>query len=145
MTFELRQSVPQDADFAFQAVKETMRDYAIQTWGNWHEKETKIDAIEKTKTGEIQIIKFEGEDVGTLQFKEFEDYIEINKLYILSQHQNQGIGSQVILYLIELSKRYNKRLKLQVLQVNKAKDLYFRLGFKVLKQNSERQFLQYNP
>jgi len=116
-----------------------------QTWGDWHEKESKVDAIDKTKSGELQIITYEGKDIGTLQTKEHEDYIEIKKLYILSQRQNKGIGTQVLAYLIEHSRNRNKRLNLEVLQVNRAKNLYSRLGFKVIKENKERQFLQYSP
>ena len=144
MDFELRQSLPEDAEFAFQTVKETMRDYAIQTWGDWHEKESKVDAIDKTKSGELQIITYEGKDIGTLQIKEHEDYIEINKLYILSKHQNKGIGTQVLAYLIEHSRNRKKRLNLEVLQVNRAKEFYSRMVFKIIKENKERQFLQYS-
>ena len=144
MDFELRQSLPEDAEFAFQTVKETMRDYAIQTWGDWLEKESKVDAIDKTKSGELQIITYEGKDIGTLQIKEHEDYIEINKLYILNKHQNKGIGTQVLAYLIEHSRNRKKRLNLEVLQVNRAKEFYSRMGFKIIKENKERQFLQYS-
>ena len=44
-----------------------MRDYAIQTWGAWLDKESKQAAIEDTAKGKIQIICIGEEQAGTLR------------------------------------------------------------------------------
>lgn len=47
-----------------------MRDYAIQTWGAWLDKESKQAAIEDTAKGKIQIICIGEEQAGTLEVEE---------------------------------------------------------------------------
>ena len=145
MNISLRKAKAEDADFAFQVIKETMRDYAIQTWGSWHAKESKEDAILETMLGSLEIIIYQGCDIGTLQKVIHADNIQIEKIYILPKYQNKGIGSQVLADVMKLAKTERKCIKLEVLQVNRAKELYSRLGFNILDENNERVFLQYTP
>jgi hypothetical protein len=41
-----RRANAEDADFAFEVLKETMRAHVIATWGAWHEEESRRQAIE---------------------------------------------------------------------------------------------------
>jgi hypothetical protein len=43
----LRRAEAEDADFAFRVLKETMRDYAIATWGTWLEEESRRETVEQ--------------------------------------------------------------------------------------------------
>ena len=93
MDYSLRKSTADDAGFAFQAVKRTMREYAIQTWGNWLEEDSKQEAIEEARQGLIDIIEHSGKPVGILQIDRQDDSHIINKIYILPEYQNRGIGT----------------------------------------------------
>lgn len=59
---------------------------------------------------------------------EQENEIPLASIRLLPKFQNRGIGTKIILDLIEKS---NKPVKLKVLKVNPARKLYERLGFKV--------------
>ena len=141
----MRKSCSEDAEFAFEAVKVTMRDYAIQTWGVWLEKESKEAAIEDTSKGKIEIIIFEGGKAGTLQIERLENEIFVHQIYLLPNFQNLGIGSSLLNYLKEMAKEFNLPLKLSVLQVNPAKQFYINRGFIVVSETSERVSMQYVP
>jgi ribosomal protein S18 acetylase RimI-like enzyme len=58
---------------------------------------------------------------------------KLNKIYILPSHQGKGIGRLLIEYIIESIQKENATaLLLNVNRHNKAKDMYERLGFKVI-------------
>jgi GNAT superfamily N-acetyltransferase len=143
--YTLRTSVAEDADFAYEAVKITMRDYAIETWGRWLEKESKETAIEDTQKGKIEIIYFGSEKAGVLQLKNSENEIFVNQIYLLPEYQNKGIGTCIINDLKEIAKKAKVPLKLNVLQVNPAKHFYANRDFKVEKETLERVHMKYVP
>ncbi len=98
--YTLRTSISADADFAYETVKTTMRDFAIQTWGTWHDQDSKNAAIQDTKLGRIQIIYVGNEKAGTLQYETTESEILVNQIYLLPPFQNRGIGGEIWLLVI---------------------------------------------
>ena len=98
--YTLRTSISADADFAYETVKTTMRDFAIQTWGTWHDQDSKNAAIQDTKLGKIQIIYVGNEKAGTLQYETTESEILVNQIYLLPPFQNRGIGGEIWLLVI---------------------------------------------
>jgi hypothetical protein len=54
MSLTLRRAVAEDAEdaeFAFGVLKETMRDYAVATWGTWWEEEARREAVGRPENG----------------------------------------------------------------------------------------------
>ena len=59
---------------------------------------------------------------------------KLNKIYILPSQQGKGTGKFIINYIIdEIKTKGAKALQLQVNRLNKAKNFYERLGFKIIK------------
>jgi GNAT superfamily N-acetyltransferase len=143
--YTLRTSNSKDAEFAYDVVKTTMREYAIQTWGTWLDKESKNAAIEDTAQGKIQIIYIDDEKAGTLQYEKNEDHILINQIYLLPPFQNIGVGRSILNDLKDMSKETNVPLRLSVLQVNPAKKFYTKNEFTIERETQERVFMQYAP
>jgi len=141
----LRESNVDDAEFAYKVVKETMRDYAIQTWGVWLDKESKQAAIKETESGDVKIIELENDRIGILLVERSNNQIVIEQIYILPEYQNQGIGTTIISGLKKESLKLHIPLKLSVLRVNPAKDFYIRNGFIIEKETDERIYMQYEP
>jgi len=141
----VRTSTENDAEFAFRAVKETMRDYAIATWGSWHEDGSLKDAIADTKSGKTQIIELDGTPVGVLQVERFSTHLQLNQIYILPDFQNRKIGSLLIRELILRAKNEKLPLRLRVLAVNPAKKLYEKMGFVVYEETKEIIFMEIAP
>lgn len=144
-SLKIRPSISDDAEFAFNTMKETIRKYAIETWGQWYQEESRQSAIEDTSTGKIGIIELEGESIGILTVVRDTQKIEIEQIYILPKYQNKGIGSKLLAMLQKEAKERCLPLKLVVLAVNPAINLYNRLGFRNVKTANERIFMEYWP
>jgi GNAT superfamily N-acetyltransferase len=143
--YTLRQADFRDAEFAYEVVKVTMRDYAIQTWGTWLDKESKIAATIDTESGKIEIIYINNEKAGTLQLEKRKHEIFINQIYLLPSFQNKGVGRDIINDLKKMARDEKTPLKLTVLQVNPAKEFYIKNGFKIEKETQERVYMYYAP
>lgn len=77
------------------------------------------------------IYKTEDKIVGFLNYSQIYDRIEINQFEVLSLYQNQGIGSKLLMYLINLAKEnHSQNITLEVRSNNeKAIYLYHKFGF----------------
>ena len=143
--YKLRKSNSADAEFAYHTIRVTMRDYAIQTWGTWLDKESKQAAIEDTTKGKVQIICIGEEQAGTLMIEEHDDELVIDQLYLLPKFQNKGVGTEILRSLKEQARKMSVPIKLSVLRVNPAQRFYNRNGFTVSSETVERVYMRYTP
>ncbi len=74
-----------------------------------------------------------------------EKRILINKLYILPEHQNRGVGTHLIRGVLQHAKREQPPVRLGVLRVNKAQRLYRRLGFLAVDQTETHIKMEWTP
>ena len=143
--YRLKQSTAEDAEFAYHALKTTMREFAMQTWGVWLDEEAKKDAAHATQSGKVQIIYVDEVKVGTLQYVETESEIIVKQLYLLPAYQNQGIGGAIMNDLQKRAIELKLPIELSVLQVNSAKEFYLKKGFFVKLETAERIRMRYEP
>jgi len=93
------------------------------------EKEFK-DYAKKFVAEKIQVIQFNGLDVGRLRVVRSADEIYIGGIQILPEFQNKGIGSAIFADLIKEANELKIPIKLEVAKVNEvAKKFYKKLGF----------------
>jgi len=86
----------------------------------------------------MNIIQFNGIDVGRLRVVKTDKHIYIGGFQILPEFQNKGIGTAVLLDLIKESKALNIPILLEVRKVNvRAKVFYERHGFSVSDDTKE--------
>ena len=90
---------------------------------------------------ETSIITYCSEDVGMLKVKRHEDHIYLADILIKPEFQGRGFGTALISELISESKLKNIPLKLRVLKVNPALELYTKLGFSIESENDHAVFL----
>jgi ribosomal protein S18 acetylase RimI-like enzyme len=81
---------------------------------------------------QAQVIVLEGQDIGLLKVDEQGSNIEIVQIQIDPKFQGKGIGRQVVSNVIDKSKVLKKNVSLSVLKENKARELYLRIGFKII-------------
>ncbi len=136
----LRHATESDWDF-LAAVHETcMRDYAVQTWGTWFPEPRDACRLEIH-----QIIQSDDGEIGCIAVAEEPDAVMLEKLYVLPTHQGRGVGTLLLRGLIESAHASGKPIRLRVLRVNPARQLYERNGFKVDRSTDERHFMSYWP
>lgn len=122
-----------------------MRRYAEDTFGPWDEDWQRNYYQAHFDLGAMQVIQYNGWDVGMLWIQERAEEIYLAGLEILPQFQRRGIGTEVVRGLIERGRREGKPVALQVLKVNReARDLYQRLGFGVTGENDTHYIMSWD-
>jgi GNAT superfamily N-acetyltransferase len=148
-TVTLRPVTGADGPFLYGLVKATMKGYVDQTWG-WDEEWqrnyfwARFDPAQR-EGRRSEIIVREGEDIGVLTVEERADEVFLSQIYILPQHQGQGIGTALIRSVLERGAKLGLPVRLRVLRVNPARRLYERLGFVVTDETDTRLYMQASP
>jgi ribosomal protein S18 acetylase RimI-like enzyme len=125
-----RNALKEDIGYLLWLRKETMDQHLINS-GITLNQEEQVARINHL-FDQARIIIYNGMDIGLLKTDEKEDMVEIVQVQIEPQYQGRGIGKQVINSVIERSLSQNKGISLSVLKENPARDLYLRMGFKIV-------------
>lgn len=92
---------------------------------------------------EIQVIQYQGEDVGRLRLEERPKYIYVGGIQLLPAYQSKGIGSAIFADLIKESFFVRLPIVLEVHQKNDgAHRFYRRQGFVMVGVDDERCFFR---
>jgi ribosomal protein S18 acetylase RimI-like enzyme len=81
--------------------------------------------------------------VGAITVERHDTHSQIEDIYILKEFQNQGIGTSIILDLIEEARQSYKPVRLGVLSSSPARIRYERLGFVVVQTKPQRYFMEF--
>ncbi len=141
-TITLRTACQDDKEFVYQVKLAAMREYIEQTWG-WDEHFQRELHERRFESQEFQIVSLDGHDVGIMSVALEPDCVFLNQIYILPEHQGQGIGGKCMLNVFERATRSNLPVKLKVLRVNpRAVAFYERLGFTITGDTDTHLFMQ---
>jgi len=122
-----------DIDFLYALHVATMKDYVDKTWG-WEDAFQESVFRKNYVPGKIQVLTFDGVDMGMLIIEERPDDIFLRAIEVHPAYQGKGIATQIINQIIADGIQKRKPVRLQVLKVNPAKRLYERLGFSVAEE-----------
>ena len=137
---EFRTACQDDKEFVYQVKRAAMREYIEQTWG-WDEHFQRELHERRFESQEFQVVSLDGHDVGIMSVALESDCVFLNQIYILPEHQGQGLGEQCMRIVFERATRSNLPVKLRVLKVNRrAAAFYERLGF-TIKGDTDTHFL----
>ena len=139
LTFKKAQQ--RDIEYLLNLRKNTMNEHLINSEMNIDE-ENHIKRI-RYQLDNAKIILLNNNKIGLLKISEYEASIEIIQIQIEPEYQNCGIGEKIIRLQIQNAIKKKKSLVLNVLKVNKAKELYDRLGFRKIEENDSSYMMQY--
>ena len=113
------------------------REWIIEEWKH-HNTVDPIYQLKIIKPEELKFqdneeyfkIMFENEMVGFIGIKNYKNEIYLYRFFINEKYRNKGIGTVVLNQIIDIAKKENKDMSLEVIGENIARDLYERLGFK---------------
>ena len=126
------------------------REWIIEEWKHHNT----VDPIYQLRIIKPEELKFENNEeyykiifnnqmVGFIGIKNYPKELYLYRFFINEKYRNQGIGTIALNKIIDMAKRENKDMSLEVTGDNIARDLYERLGFKthyrkmVLKINND--------
>lgn len=116
---------------------EIFREWIIREWKHHNTVDTiyqlkiiRPDELKFEENEEYYKILFNNEMIGFIGIKNYEKEIYLYRFFIDEKYRNKGIGTIVLNKIIDLSKKENKDMSLEVIGENIARNLYERLGFK---------------
>jgi ribosomal protein S18 acetylase RimI-like enzyme len=141
-----REAVEDDLAFLYGLHRAAMQRYVEETWGDWDEDWQLERFTQRFQPLQQRLIQINGQDVGVIEVFDRTEEVFIANIAILPEHQKQGVGSQVIVEIIEKADAQNKPVALRVLKVNlAARALYQRLGFGVTGETDTHYVMAREP
>ena len=134
-----------DKDFAFQVTERAMRAYVEQAFGVWDADKQRRRLDESFDTSTYSLVIVDRERAGILVVENRPSEIFLSQIFLLPRFQRLGIGSILIVQLIERADAERKPLRLRVLVVNPARSLYERLGFSVTMSDPIFHYMEHSP
>jgi ribosomal protein S18 acetylase RimI-like enzyme len=135
--FELRAATADDSDFLYDLHRRALGDVIEATWGPWD------DAVQQQfhrnwfNPEQIELVLVNGRPAGMIQTHSTPaDTFYISRIELLPDFQNQGVGTALLQHLVQRARESGATAaELHVLEQNRARKLYERLGFHVIAEN----------
>ena len=139
---KIRVAGEDDKEFAYQAKRAAFREYVEQVWG-WDEGKQRKLHDQRFAAQDFCVINLAGEDVGIMSVDLKPDSVFVNQLYILPEHQTQGIGRRCMSVIVDEGNKLDIPVRLRVLKVNpRAVTFYERLGFTITDETDTHFLMQ---
>ena len=138
LEISFRQITFDDFDFLWRLHNAALKEYVEKTWG-WDEGRQRELFAEGFNTNNGKIIVVDGADAGYLWTIEKEAETFLVSIRLLPEFQNVGIGTKVIEDMLAKSK---KLVRLQVMKINPAQNLYRMLGFETVGETETHFIMQ---
>ncbi|MEM7018747.1 MAG: GNAT family N-acetyltransferase [Pseudomonadota bacterium] len=112
-------------------------------FGAWEQKLQAQNFDKKWQEQSFQKAVLDGKAIGGIWVQVFETYHQLREIQLLPEYRNQGIGAQLINTEIERANALGKKLRLRVLLLNPAVQLYERLGFVITGKTDTQYHMEY--
>ena len=124
--------------------KQTFRSYVEATWG-WDEEWQAKYFRETRDLSRYEILVNNGLDIGCLGIRYENEVLFLEYVAILPEHQNQGLGSEVVRDVLRSAAERGVPVRLSVLKVNPVRKLYERMGFQTIGSDEFRYYMEAVP
>jgi ribosomal protein S18 acetylase RimI-like enzyme len=99
----------------------------------------------KFKDSTYQLILYKKIPAGRLYLWESDKELRVLDISLLPEFQGKGIGGKILTDIINSAHKKNKIVCLHVAPGNPAKKLYERLGFKFIRNEATREYMECKP
>lgn len=137
MKINLRRAIINDLLILDSIHRQNMRGYVEQNY-SWNDKLFKSKFI----PDDYIVLQKQQEIIGFLKLVPQNNSLYLGEIQIKSTHQNRGIGTTILQFIIDRSLEKDRRIWLQVLKGNPAIKLYKRLGFKTFAETKTHYKMQ---
>jgi ribosomal protein S18 acetylase RimI-like enzyme len=143
MKYRIFKATEDERAWLFDLHERTMKEYVEKVYG-WDVKREQAYFDNRILFERYHLILAKyGEKIGAINFYHIENSIKINRIEVLPDYQNKGIGSAVLDQIIEKAKKENKNVELRVFKINPAFKLYARKGFKTYKETDTHYYMKF--
>ncbi|NMC63104.1 MAG: GNAT family N-acetyltransferase [SAR324 cluster bacterium] len=134
-----------EKDLCFDISRRAYQELIKAQFGEWDDSWQRERFEEKWSSGGFEIVELNEIPIGVVLAKWLEDCRYLAEIQILPEYQGKGFGSHLILEEQELAKARGVELRLQVLKMNRAINLYKRLGFTITGETDTHIQMHWEP
>jgi ribosomal protein S18 acetylase RimI-like enzyme len=127
----LRQATEKDEAFLRKLHREAMGPHVEAALG-WWDADEQEKRFAKAAVSWHQIIVLDGHPIGCLLVFSKPNAVILSRIWIIPSAQGRGIGTHLVLQVCDKAQEDGCPVRLQVLKVNRAQQLYARLGFEIV-------------
>jgi ribosomal protein S18 acetylase RimI-like enzyme len=137
-----RKADSEDRLFVERVYFETQR-HIIEALFGWRGDEVERRKFEESYDMENSaIILVEGEEIGWLTVQHLPDHIHLDSIYLRDEWQRLGIGTRILCGLVREAADARVPLRLSTAKINKARQLYQRLGFEAVREDDFKIYME---
>jgi len=129
MSIDLQPANEGDSDFAFRVKKLALGPFIETRWG-WHEDYQRNLHDRDWREKPWTIILRDGVAVGIVSVDRRNKLVRLGGLYLVPEHQGQGVGAQVLTRILRACDRDQRDCQVSIPEGNRAITLFKRLGFR---------------
>jgi ribosomal protein S18 acetylase RimI-like enzyme len=139
-----RPALDTDADFTRTVHHRAYRDVVVRTYGPWDE--AAQDELFKAvwSRANYEVILCDGVQCGYLCVEDRDQDIHLRELVIDPNFQRKGVGTKILLELIERARKREVPVQLSTQVSNRSLNLYRRLGFREFKRTDSHILMKSN-
>jgi len=141
----MRAASADDGEFAYRAKRAAFKEYVDEAWG-WDEDEQRRLHERRYQAQDYRVVSVTGVDVGVMAIVMASGALVVNQLFILPEHQGQGIGGRCMSVVLNEAQELRLPVRLRVLKNNpRALAFYERLGFARVGETGTHIALEMSP
>lgn len=131
MAIRRRPAEDADVDFLFALRESSYRAHVEVLFGPWVEDHQRLLLANDMAEAAYEIVEADGVPIGSIALSGHVDHDFLEDIMIVPTHQSRGIGTALMRELMDAARRRGVPLRLSVLDGNRVRSLYERLGFRV--------------
>jgi len=138
----LQEVIPADIEFAFEAKKQAIGPHIVEKW-EWDEVFQRTLHEQRWSEKPWFILECDDEKIGTLSLHQKDSKtLRFGEFYLLDEYRNQGIGTSVLVEILNDCDAKGMKVILEYLHWNPVGSLYKRHGFKITSENDTHYFME---
>jgi ribosomal protein S18 acetylase RimI-like enzyme len=141
----LRAAQAADEPALYAIHRAAMRDVVERAYGAWEEPFQQRYFHEHLGNRPVEIVMLADRAVGILTVVERDEEIFVDGIELAPEVQGAGIGTALLRGVLRRGRDEGKPVALRVFKVNRAFELYKRLGFRVTTEDDKYWYLRSDP
>lgn len=139
---ELRRAQRADLPFLEDVHVEALGPVALIGYG-WPAVTLREQFRREIEVATCHVVSVDARRAGYVSVEDRDSYWYIDAIAIARRYQGKGIGTIVLRNV--LAEAATRPVRLNVLHVNRARELYERLGFRAIRRDEHRQIMEWRP
>ena len=134
----------QDLELLFEISRAALKDHVRSNFGSWDDEAQHRMFSQSTDPSSHQLFYCGSQPVGFWSTTRDDGQICLERLSLLPEFQNRGLGAALIRELIAEARASRRTLRLQVFLTNRARRLYERLGFRIVGATDTHYLMEFS-